>query len=223
MTGVIIVTGAAGQLGAAVVARLIAADCKVAGVDLAEAADLPGDAVFIGGVDLTDAEAVAVAYAGIVREHGPVAGLANIAGGFVWETLADGSADSFDRMYRMNVATTANSCRAALPLMDTDGAIVNVGAVGAVKAAAGMAAYAAAKAGVMRLTEALAEECKKGGPRVNAVSPSIIDTPVNRKDMPDADFDSWVSPDAVAEVVAFLLSAAARGMTGALVPVTGRV
>jgi NAD(P)-dependent dehydrogenase (short-subunit alcohol dehydrogenase family) len=97
-----------------------------------------------------------------------------------------------------------------------------VGAMGAVKAAAGMGAYAAAKGGVHRLTEALAEELK-GRVGVNAVLPSIIDTPANRHDMPGADFSAWVSPEGLAEVIVFLASDAAREITGALVPVNGRV
>ncbi|MDB5448342.1 MAG: short-chain dehydrogenase/reductase, partial [Phenylobacterium sp.] len=101
--------------------------------------------------------------------------------------------------------------------------IVNVGANGAVKAGAGMGAYAASKAGVHRLTEALAEELKADGVTVNAVLPSILDTPTNRADMPGADFDAWVKPEDLAAVILFLASEPARAMTGALVPVTGRV
>ena len=86
-----------------------------------------------------------------------------------------------------------------------------------------MGAYAASKAGVARLTEALAEELKDKGVTVNAVLPSIIDTPRNREDMPKADFTRWVAPEALADVIVFLLSAQARAITGALVPVTGRV
>ena len=86
-----------------------------------------------------------------------------------------------------------------------------------------MGAYAASKSGVLRLTEALAEETKDRGLTVNAVLPSIIDTPANRKDMPQADFSRWVAPEAVADVVAFLLSDGARAITGAGIPVMGRV
>ncbi|MFZ4608140.1 MAG: SDR family oxidoreductase, partial [Caulobacter sp.] len=102
------------------------------------------------------------------------------------------------------------------------GRIVSVGAGGAVKAAAGMGAYAASKAGVHRLTESLAEELK-GRVTVNAVLPSIIDTPTNRADMPDADFAAWVTPDEVAQAILWLASDAASGVTGALLPVSGRV
>jgi NAD(P)-dependent dehydrogenase (short-subunit alcohol dehydrogenase family) len=98
-----------------------------------------------------------------------------------------------------------------------------VGANGAVKASMGMGAYAASKAGVHKLTEALAEELKADGVTVNAVLPSIIDTPANRSDMPDADFSAWVAPSDLAAVMLFLASENARAVTGALIPVTGRV
>jgi NAD(P)-dependent dehydrogenase (short-subunit alcohol dehydrogenase family) len=86
-----------------------------------------------------------------------------------------------------------------------------------------MGAYAASKAGVLRFTEALAEELKDRGVTVNAVLPSIIDTPTNRADMPEADFNRWVTPQALSRVVAFLLSDDAAAITGACLPVTGRV
>ncbi|RZJ93411.1 MAG: SDR family oxidoreductase, partial [Brevundimonas sp.] len=118
-----------------------------------------------------------------------------------------------------------NASRAALPHLKAspEGRIVNVGANGALKAAAGMGAYAAAKSGVHRLTEALAEELKTTSVTVNAVLPSIIDTPANRKDMPDADPAAWVAPADLAAVILFLASPDSRAVTGALIPVTGRV
>ena len=120
--------------------------------------------------------------------------------------------------------TVVAASMAALPhLPDGRGRIVNIGANSALKAGAGVGAYTASKAGVMRLTESLAEELKPRGITVNALLPSIIDTPPNRADMPDADFDRWVKPEQLAEVIVFLLSDAASAITGALIPVTGRV
>ena len=115
--------------------------------------------------------------------------------------------------------------QAALPplLVRGSGRIVNVGAIGALKGATGMGAYAASKAGVMRFTEALADELKDRGITVNAVLPSIIDTGQNRRDMPDADVSRWVSPAQLAEVILFLLGPGAAAITGALIPVPGRV
>ena len=155
---------------------------------------------------------------------GQLDGLVNIAGGFAWETVADGSVATWDRLYAMNVRTALIASRAQLPLLPaSQGAIVTIGAAAATTAAAGMGAYAASKPGVARLTEALAEEVKAQGVRVNAILPSILDTPANRADMPDADFGNWVTPTQLAGVAAFLLSPAADAITGALIPVTGRV
>src|SRR5882724_6842090 len=124
-------------------------------------------------------------------------------------------------MYRINLRTVVNSCQAALPhlLQASGGRIVNVGAMGAAKASTGMGPYAAAKAGVAKLTEALADELKDRGVTVNALLPSILDTPRNRLDMPAADFSRWVAPAAIGEVIAFLISDSAGAVTGALIPV----
>jgi NAD(P)-dependent dehydrogenase (short-subunit alcohol dehydrogenase family) len=125
----------------------------------------------------------------------------------------------------MNVETASNASRAAIPHLKRSGSgrIVNVGANAALKAGLGMAPYAASKAGVHALTQSLAEELKGDGVTVNAVLPSILDTPANRADMPKADFASWVAPEDLAAVILFLASEAARAVTGALIPVTGRV
>jgi NAD(P)-dependent dehydrogenase (short-subunit alcohol dehydrogenase family) len=223
MAGIVAVTGAAGALGRKAVEILTAAGWSVVGIDLGEVAS-DGVALALGGVDLTDEVAVTAAAARIESEVGRLDGLVNIAGGFVWETVADGSVATWDRLYAMNVRTALIASRALLPLLRaSQGAIVNIGAAASVKAGAGMGAYAASKSGVARLTEALAEELKDEGVRVNAILPSILDTPANRADMPDADYAKWVSPAQLAGVVAFLLSADATPITGALIPVTGRV
>jgi NAD(P)-dependent dehydrogenase (short-subunit alcohol dehydrogenase family) len=221
----VIVTGAFGVLGGAVVALLRERGARVAAVDVAAAPTHPlaAGATALGGYDLADPAGAGRAVEAAVDALGRLDGLINVAGGFAWETLAEGSAETWDRLYRMNVATCANMCRAAIPhLTATGGRIVNIGAGRAVKAAAGMGAYAAAKGGVHRLTEALAEELK-GKVGVNAVLPSIIDTPLNRSDMPSADFKTWVAPRDLAEVIAFLISDQSRAVTGALIAVNGGV
>jgi len=164
------------------------------------------------------------AMARIVAWRGGLDVLVNVAGGFVWQTLEDGDLAAWSRMFALNTLTCATACKAALPHLLASAAprIVSVGAGGAVKAGAGMGAYAASKAGVHRLTESLAEELK-GRVTVNAVLPSIIDTPTNRSDMPDADFTAWVTPHEVAQAILWLASEAAGGVTGALLPVSGRV
>ncbi len=224
MKGIVAVTGAAGALGRAVVEQLSAAKWIVVAVDRAP---LPADSASdmdIDGVDLTDEGAMALAAARIRQAFGRLDALVNVAGGFRWETVTEGEVATWDRLYAMNVKTALVTTRALLPLLRVQGgAIVNVGAAAAIKATTGMGAYAASKAGVARLTEALADELKDAGIRVNAVLPSIIDTAANRADMPDADFSRWVAPDKLADVIGFLLSSAAVSVTGALLPVTGRV
>lgn len=217
------VTGAFGSLGAAVVAAAVAAGAKVAALDRAPApADARGAQAF-GGVDLADSAAAKTAIDAAATALGGLDALVNIAGTFRYETLADGSADTFDLLYRVNLRTAVAASKAALAHLPDGGRIVNIGAASAVKAGAGVAAYTASKSGVMRFTESLAEELKPRGITVNAVLPSIIDTPPNRKDMPNADFAKWVKPVELAGVIVFLLSDAASPITGALLPVVGRV
>ena len=205
----IIVTGASGALGQEVCKVLLENGLAVAPVS---------------GVDLADADQAQKAISEIAESSGPVQGLVNVAGGFAWETVMDGDISTWDRMWAMNVQTALNACRSTIPFLEAGhGSIVNIGSAAAAKAEFGKGAYAAAKSGVARLTESLAEELKSKAIRVNAVLPSIIDTPANRKDMPDADFDSWVTTRELANVIAFLLSDKASGITGALIPVTGRV
>jgi NAD(P)-dependent dehydrogenase (short-subunit alcohol dehydrogenase family) len=151
--------------------------------------------------------------------------LVNVAGGFRWQTVERGGLEGWDEMFASNVRTAVVSTKAALPqlLASPAGRIINVGSGAAARqAGAGMGAYAASKAGVHKLTESLAEELKDRGITVNAVLPGVIDTPRNRVDMPNADFSSWVQPEAIAAVIAFLASDQAAAVTGALVRVCGR-
>ena len=221
----IVVTGGLGVLGRAVGSVLAEHGARVVLLDRALAQDVSGMSAVIGGVDLTDSEAARTALDQASQQMHGFDGLVNVAGGFRWETLEAGSLDAWDSLYAMNLRSTVVTSREALPhlLRAQAAGIVNVGALAAQKAGAGMGAYAASKAGVARLTEALAEELKDRGVRVNAVLPSILDTPANRSEMPDADTSRWVSPRALANVIAFLLSDDASAVTGACVPVAGRV
>ncbi|MGH8215907.1 MAG: SDR family oxidoreductase [Rhodanobacteraceae bacterium] len=219
----IAITGAFGSLGAAVVEAALAAGAKVAAIDRAEVpADTHGSQAF-GDVDLADTAQAKAAIDAAAKALGGLDALVNIAGTFRFETLADGSPDTWDLLYRINVRTAVAASKAALAHLPDGGRIVNIGAASALKAGAGVGAYTASKAGVLRLTESLAEELKPRGITVNAVLPSIIDTPPNRRDMPKADFGKWVKPQQLADVIVFLLSDQASAITGALIPVTGRV
>jgi len=216
----IIVTGGLGALGRAVVSELTGRGMQVAVVDVAQPQGNILAVTVYGGVDLTDEQAVVTAYGNIADRLGGIDGLVNIAGGFLWETIEQGSLDSWDRMHRMNLRTALVSSRAALPHLSTGGAIVNIGAAAALNVGMGMAPYAASKAGVKALTESLADELRGRGIRVNAVLPTIIDTPTNRADMPDADRSGWVTPAGAARAIAFLLSSDAATITGACIPLS---
>jgi NAD(P)-dependent dehydrogenase (short-subunit alcohol dehydrogenase family) len=206
-----------------VVQRFRAAGDQVAVIDKIQAT--AGADLVCGGVDLADAQQTRAAVERVVATLGGIDVLVNVAGGFVWQLFADIEIANWDRMYAMNLKTAVLLTQAALPALRKApaGRIVLVGAGAAAgKAAAGMAAYTASKAGVHKLAESLADELKDAGITVNAVLPGVIDTATNRKDMPDADFTRWVAPAALANVIHFLASADAQAVTGALIPVNGR-
>jgi NAD(P)-dependent dehydrogenase (short-subunit alcohol dehydrogenase family) len=227
----IVITGAFGALGAATARAAAELGARVALIDQAPRApqDLikacGADAIAFASVDLTNA---AVAATVINQAHERMQGLdvlINIAGAFRWQAVADGDPATWDLLFAINLKTAVNACRAAIPHLraSDSGRIINIGANAALKAGAGMGPYAASKAGVHRLTESLAEELKSEAITVNAVLPSIIDTPANRADMPNADYSKWVTPQSLAGVILFLASPQAQVITGALLPVTGGV
>jgi NAD(P)-dependent dehydrogenase (short-subunit alcohol dehydrogenase family) len=222
---VVVVTGAGGALGRAVVKLARAQGARIAQIDRgAGASAATADLLEVGGVDLSDGTQASRAITAVAAHYGAIDVLVNAAGAFAFEGVVDGNIDAWDRMHRLNLLTALNAARAAVPhlVRSGSGRIINIGAIGALHAGAGMGPYAASKSGVHRLTEALAVELK-GRVTVNAVLPSIIDTAMNRQAMPQADFATWVSVDEVASVIMFLASTAASGITGALIPVAGRV
>ncbi|SNS99574.1 3-oxoacyl-[acyl-carrier protein] reductase [Tardiphaga sp. OK246] len=222
---IVVITGASGALGQVVLDRAVKSGATIAAID--HSAKTPAstpDRLQIGGVDLSDAAQADAAIAAVVKQFGKIDVLINIAGAFTFENIADGNNKSWETMHRLNLLTALNASRAAIPHLTSSkaGRIINIGAMGALQAGAGMGPYAASKAGVHRLTETLAAELK-GKVTVNAVLPSTIDTAANRRDMPNADFSKWVTPDELASVILFLASDAASALTGALLPVSGRV
>jgi NAD(P)-dependent dehydrogenase (short-subunit alcohol dehydrogenase family) len=222
---VVIVTGGFGILGRAVGEAALAAGCSVALVDRGAS---PGIAttdrlIVLADVDLTDFTTTARAFETVAARFGRIDGLANVAGGFRWQTLEGGDLEIWPDLFRMNLMTAVTATKAALPfLRASQGAVVNIAAAPAKKAGAGTGAYAASKAGVLKLTESIAEELKDAGVRVNAILPTIIDTPRNRADMPKADHSKWVAPAALAKAILFLLSDEAAAITGAELLVAGK-
>jgi NAD(P)-dependent dehydrogenase (short-subunit alcohol dehydrogenase family) len=230
---VVIVTGAAGNLGQAVVRAFLAAGAKLVVVDrrpdrlqrlYPELANHP-DHFLATSVDLTDEEAVKGVVEEALRRFGRIDVLANTAGGWRGgKPVHETPLDTLDFLFSLNARTVFITSSAVVPTMleQGGGQIVNVAARAAMGAARGNGAYAASKSAVVRLTETMAAELKQEGIRVNCVLPGTIDTPQNRQDMPKADYSRWVTPAALADVMLFLASDAARAVSGAAVPVYGR-
>jgi NAD(P)-dependent dehydrogenase (short-subunit alcohol dehydrogenase family) len=223
---VVAITGALGNLGEALGIMAAAQGANLVLIDHA-ATSMPSSSkrLVLPGVDLTSFADCQDVARQIEQHFGQLDALVNVAGGFAWEPLLGAQTDTWDRLYALNVRTAVNASKAMLPLLlqSSAGRIVNIGAGAAIKAGLGMGAYAASKSGVLRLTESLAEELKDKGVTVNAVLPSILDTRQNREAMPDADPLRWVTPAKLASVIVFLLSDEASAITGAAIPVNGRV
>ena len=220
-----LITGAAGNLGRAVAQAFSTEGAALILVDHAEehlrsAYGAPGDGKRFAIADLRDAQSVARAVPAATR----IDILCNIAGGFrMGQPVHETSDDTWDLMLGLNSRSVINCARAVVPGMIAAGGgkIINVGAIAALSGKANMAAYIASKSAVIRITESMAAELREKGINVNCILPSTIDTPQNRKDMPKADPRRWVAPEALAEVVLFLASDAARAIHGASIPVAG--
>jgi NAD(P)-dependent dehydrogenase (short-subunit alcohol dehydrogenase family) len=226
----VLVTGAAGALGRAVVAHFAARGAALALLDrdadalAALVREVPGISALPLATNLLDAPAVAQAVEQVVQRFGGISAAVHLAGGFAMgEAVHETTAATWQRMLDLNVNTMLHSAAAVVPVMRRArrGCIVNVGAMSALRGAAKMGAYIASKSALMRLTESMSAELREEGINVNAVLPSIIDTPANRQSMPAADPNRWVAPAALAAVIGFLASDDARAIHGALIPVTG--
>ncbi|HZO91559.1 MAG TPA: SDR family NAD(P)-dependent oxidoreductase [Chthonomonadaceae bacterium] len=231
---VAIISGAGGSLGRAVARRLHAENVRLALIDQREEAlrkvsaelGLQQGSVLIGALDLTQKAAVDAFVAQAAATFGRIDILANIAGGFAFSgPVHEMDMGDLDAMLSINTKTAFLLSAAVARAMvgaKTKGRIINVGARAALSGPAGIAAYSASKAAVLRLTESMAAELLEHGITVNAVLPSVIDTPANRQAMADADFSKWVAPESLADVIAFLASDSARDISGASLPVYGR-
>jgi NAD(P)-dependent dehydrogenase (short-subunit alcohol dehydrogenase family) len=228
---VALVTGGSGALGEALVRRLSAAGARVAAVDRKpeRLAPLYADLAeerrpTAHGADLADAAAVDAMAAEVLERHGRIDHLFNVAGAYAGgEPVETTPPATWQKLWDANFRSTLHVCAAVVPAMKRQGSgtVVNVGSRASLGGDAGAAAYAVAKTAVLRLTESLAAEGKRGGVRVNCVLPGTIDTPANRAAMPDADVSTWVELDALVDVLLFLSSPAARAVHGAALPVFG--
>lgn len=229
---IVIVTGATGNVGSALSSVLAANGARLVAVDRdgdrvrRHLASLPGSgnhrAVAVG--DLAAPGAFDAIVAEAMAAFGRIDGLATTVGAFEMASIAAAGPQMWDSMLKLNLFTVLSAIQAVIPpmLAARSGSIVAISAIAALKAPAQLAAYAASKSALLKLVESTADELKGEGVRVNAVLPGTIDTPPNRQAMPDADHARWVTPTEVANAMAFLLSELASGVTGALLPVTGR-
>lgn len=230
---VAIITGAAGALAEAVIQRFQAEGVLLALVDRDQgrleaklgAVD-PAKCLLVGGVEISDKSKVTDATEKITAHFGKIHILVNISGGYsAGKPVHETDEETWDSMVNSNAKSVFLMSGAVIPQMlqqGEGGRIINIGATGGLKGGKNSAAYSVAKSAVFRLTESLSAELKDARITVNAIYPSTIDTPANRASMPNADFSKWVTADSMAGVIAFLASDAARDITGAALPVTGR-
>jgi NAD(P)-dependent dehydrogenase (short-subunit alcohol dehydrogenase family) len=225
----VLITGAAGNLGRAVAAAFAEVGANLVLIDLKDdalrsVATKGASGVLAQRADLADPASIAVAVDAAIKRFGRIDALCNLAGGFAMgEKVHEIPADKWDFMMELNAGSVLRMCNAVVPhmLKAGGGRIVNIGANSALSGKAEMGAYVASKSAVIRLTETMAAELRGHNINVNCVLPSIIDTPQNRAAMPKADPAKWVAPAALADVLLFLCSPAARAIHGAAIPVVG--
>jgi NAD(P)-dependent dehydrogenase (short-subunit alcohol dehydrogenase family) len=228
---VIVITGAAGTLGAAVAQAFHQVNAQVVLLDRADhrwpvlAESNAPQPITIGNVNVADEESVDAAIAQVMQQTGRIDALINTVGGYrAGIPLHQMEVTDADALMGLNARSVFLTCRAVVPhmLAQGSGKIVNIASRGALQGTAGASIYSASKSVVIRLTESLADELKTHGINVNCVLPGMIDTPANRAAMPAADASTWVATDALADVILFLCSDAARAIHGAGLPVYGR-
>lgn len=228
---VAIVTGGTGNLGKAVVSTFLKQGAKVLSTyavkdELDKSIDLKdeyGDRLIYSKADVTKSKDMVKVAERVLKKYGRIDVLVNVVGGFAMAKITDTDQALWNKMMNMNLNSVYVSSRAVLPHMIKQkyGRIINIGARPALKGVSMMSAYGASKAGVLNLTESMADELSEYNINVNAVIPGTIDTPRNRKDMPKADFTKWVKAEEIAQVISFLCSDEGSRISGAVVPVYG--
>lgn len=220
-----LVTGATGGLGRAVVEAFLRAGAKVTAVSRNVEGRPERERLRWFPSDLTQAEGAESAVGAAVEHGGKLDVLTHVLGGFAGGAPTFETDDAtWDKMIELNLRAAFVTVRAALPRMLDNGygRIVAVGSRVGAEPMPGLSAYAASKAGLHMLIRTVAEEGKDNNITANVVAPGVIDTPANRHAMPDADFDRWVQPEALAAHILWLAAEEARDISGAVVPVYGR-
>ena len=231
---IVLVTGAVGGLGTSVVrhfhsegSTVICADNR-AGRSAQTFSDLDQSRLtYIDNIDVTNPDDVETLCQQAIDAHGRIDVLVNAAGGYrAGQPVHETDVDTFNFLINLNtksVFLVSGAVAKQMLAVGNGGRIISIGATGGLKGGKNSAAYSASKSALFRIMESMALELKESGINVNAVYPSIIDTAANRQQMPKADFSKWVTPDSLAGVIAFLASDSAKDITGAAIPVTGRV
>ena len=230
---VVVITGATGNLGSATAeafqrlgARTVLVDRSFERLQRHYPSLVDSSDHFLAGdINVADSQSISDMFDQVIRRFGRVDVLVNTVGGYRGGKRVDQEdPDSWDQMLDINFRTSLNCCRTIIPQMvkQNSGRIINIASRSALAGSGLYGPYSVSKTAVLRLSECLAEELKEFGVNVNCVLPGIIDTPQNRAAMPDSEFAKWVAPSAIADVIAFLASDAARGVTGAAIPVYGK-
>jgi len=229
---IVIVTGGTGGLGKAVTGAFLQAGAQVVVPyrhegnfrELSESVGVTSKRLMGIHADVTEERGVQKLVDATLQSYGRIDVLVNLVGGYTGGKVVETTVEAWDDVMSLNLKSTFLCCRAVLPHMISQsyGKIVNVASRTALKGAAVIASYSAAKAGVIKLTEALGEEVKAHNINVNVILPSIIDTEENRKSMPKADFTNWVKPEDIARVILFLASEDAKIINAASIPVYGK-
>ncbi len=219
---IILITGASGGLGRSVSRRFLESGAKVIAVDRSRKIEDGCEAVL---ADLNQPDAAKNVVQEVMKKTGRIDALAHLVGGFAGgQSVSQAGDDVWEKMLGLNLTMSYRMFRAALaPMLDArQGRIIAVGSRAGKQAAADLAPYCTSKAALHMLVECTAEEIKHSGVAINAVLPSVIDTPANRVAMPSADPSKWVGPDAIAELIHWLAIEAPADLNGALIPVYGR-
>jgi NAD(P)-dependent dehydrogenase (short-subunit alcohol dehydrogenase family) len=225
-----VVTGARGHLGGTVAKMLLEQGITVVGADITvDARELTADGESDGlhwmYLDGADPESVRALVSEVEGSLGPIDYYVNCAGGFRWTLMGDASDDAIDFLIDANLKSALYGVREVLPGMKErdHGRILLMSSKSTLNPSKGEGPYAATKAALNALTKSVADEIKASPVTINAILPTVIDTPTNREEMPDADFDTWVEREQIADLMLELLGTTGDAINGALIPISGRM